>query len=382
MHILPRLCGNNFDEDATKYISKFKPVQLRKKIMKQFDFEDKIPSFWTIQLIGWTIYFAVIYITFLSIAAPENFLNLLFLKGFRALTGFFLTSIFLRPIYRHFGNQLSIFKLIFLVVICTIVLGSAWTAIEAAYNYLTGATFNMPNYLARSPRIALDYAMTLTAWSTSYLGIKNWLAWQKERENTLQANFLADKAQLEVLRYQLNPHFLFNALNSIRASVDEDKTRAKQMITQLSEFLRHTLVSAEKKEIPLFEEIDAVKNYLAIEKIRFEDKLEIEYDIDEKAKDFSVPCLLINPLVENAIKHGLRTSPKPLRIKITAKSADEKFVLEVVNTGSLDKLLDSNGTTIGLKNVRERLEKLFPESSSFELAQKGECVVAQIKIWK
>ena len=350
--------------------------------MKQFSFEDKIPSFWTIQLIGWIVYFAVIYITFLSIAAPENFLNLFYLKGFRALTGFFLTSFFLRPIYRRFGNQLSIFKLVFLVLICAVVLGSTWTAIEAAYNYLTAATFNTTNYLARSPRISLDYAMTLTAWSASYLGIKNWLAWQKERENALQANFLADKAQLEVLRYQLNPHFLFNALNSIRASVDEDKTRAKQMITQLSEFLRHTLVSAEKKEIPLFEEIDAVKNYLAIEKIRFEDKLEIEYDIDDKAKDFSVPCLLINPLVENAIKHGLQTSPKPLKIKIFAKLSEGKLLLEVENTGKLDELHDSNGTKIGLKNVKERLEKLFPEKSSFELAQKGEWVVAQIEIWK
>jgi two-component system, LytTR family, sensor kinase len=348
--------------------------------MKQFDFEDKIPSFWTIQLIGWILYFAVIYITFLSIAAPEMFLNLFYLKGFRALTGFFLTSIFLRPIYRRFGNQLSIFKLVFLVLICAVVLGSAWTAIEAAYNYLTGATFNMPNYLARSPRITLDYSMTLMAWSASYLGIKNWLAWQKERENALQANFLADKAQLEVLRYQLNPHFLFNALNSIRASVDEDKNRAKQMITQLAEFLRHTLVSGEKKEIPLFEEIDAVKNYLAIEKIRFEDKLEIEYDIDEKAKDVSVPCLLINPLVENAIKHGLQTSPKPLRIKISAKFNDGKLILEVGNTGRLDELIDSNGTKIGLKNVRERLEKLFPERSSFELKQDDEVVVARIEI--
>ncbi len=350
--------------------------------MKSLDFRDKLPSFWTIQLVGWIVYFAVIYITFLSIAAPEMFLNLLYLKGFRALTGFFLTSIFLRPIYRYFGNQLSIFKLVILVLVCAVVLGSAWTALEAAYNYVSNSGFNRNNYLARSPRITLDYAMTLTAWSATYLGIKNWLAWQKERENVLQANFLADKAQLEVLRYQLNPHFLFNALNSIRASVDEDKNRAKQMITQLSEFLRHTLASAEKKEILLFEEIDAVKNYLAIEKIRFEDKLEIEYDIDEKANEFLVPCLLLNPLVENAIKHGLLTSPKPLRIKISAKTIEESLFLEVANTGTLDNIHDSNGTKIGLKNVRERLEKLYGEKGVFELKQDGDFVKARIEILK
>jgi two-component system, LytTR family, sensor kinase len=350
--------------------------------MQPSDFKYKLPSFWTIQIVGWIVYLVVIYITFLTIALPENYLNLFYLKAFRALTGFFLTSVFLRQIYRFLGNRLSIVWLILLVLICASVFGYVWTIIEFYYAYLTNPILNLDNYLARSPRIALDYAMTLTAWSASYLGIKNWLAWQKERENALQANFLADKAQLEVLRYQLNPHFLFNALNSIRASVEEDKHRAKQMITQLAEFLRHTLVSAEKKEIPLYEEIDAVKNYLAIEKIRFEDKLEIEYDIDENAKDFCVPCLLINPLVENAIKHGLLTSPKPLRIKITAKLNDEKLFLEVENTGRLDELNNSNGTKIGLKNVRERLEKLYGEKGSFELKQNGDFVIAKIEIWK
>ena len=165
--------------------------------------------------------------------------------------------------------------------------------------------------------------------------IKYWQQWQRERENSLQATILAEKAQLEMLRYQLNPHFLFNALNSIRASVDEDKQRAKQMITQLSEFLRHSLLSGETKEIPLREEFEAVQNYLAIEKIRFEEKLEVEFDVEEKAKDFKVPCFLLNPLVENAIKHGLQTSPKPLKIKVSAKTDDQKLLLEVANSGNL-----------------------------------------------
>lgn len=240
--------------------------------------------------------------------------------------------------------------------------------------------YNFFETLPRIPKVALDYAMTTAGWSGVYFGIKYWQKWQTEQENSLQANFLADKAQLEVLRYQLNPHFLFNALNSIRASVDEDSNRAKQMITQLSEFLRHSLLSAEKKEIPLQEELEAVQNYLAIEKIRFEEKLEIEYEVEDSAKDFKVPCLLLNPLVENAIKHGLQTSPKPLKIKISAKMENEKLILEVANTGKLDNLHNSNGTKIGLKNVCERLEKLYGEKSTFELKQEDELVKARIEI--
>ena len=345
-----------------------------------FNFKDKLPSFWRVQLAGWIVYFVAIYITFLTVAQPANFLNLFFLKGFRAVTGFFLTSIFLRPIYRRFGTRLSIGSLVVLVLICATVFGAAWTAIESVYVYLTNAAFNTNNYLARSPRIALDYAMTLTAWSALYLGVKNWLSWQKERENALQSSALADKAQLEMLRYQLNPHFLFNALNSIRASVDEDSKRAKQMITQLSEFLRYSLLHESAKKIPLRDEIEAVQNYLAIEKIRFEDKLVVEFNIERKAEDFRVPSFLLNPLVENAIKHGLQTKAKPLEIKNSASVTDNKLLLEIANSGKLQN--GANGNGIGLKNVRERLEKLFGDGGKFELKQENGFVRARIEIEK
>ena len=115
-------------------------------------------------------------------------------------------------------------------------------------------------------------------------------------------------------------------------------------------------------------------------KIRFEDKLEIDFELDENALDFKVPCFILNPLVENAIKHGFQTSPKPLQIKISAKDIDSKLILEVLNTGNLEN--SNNGTKIGLKNVRERLEKLFPEKSSFELKENGKFVSAKIEIDK
>ncbi len=348
--------------------------------MQLFDFKEKLPSFWTIQFVGWIVYFVVIYITFLTIALPENYLNLFYLKGFRALTGFFLTSFFLRPLYQRFGNRLSIGWLILLVLICASVFGYAWTGIEFYYAYLTNPILNLNNYLARSPRIALDYATTLIGWSALYLGVKNWLAWQKERENALASSALANKAQLEMLRYQLNPHFLFNALNSIRASVDENAGNAKQMITQLSEFLRYSLLNESAKKIALRDELEAVRNYLAIEKIRFEEKLLVEYEIETVAEDFKVPCFLLNPLVENAIKHGLQTSRTPLQIKLAARVSDHKLFLEVSNSGKLNNNANGNGTKIGLKNVRERLEKLFGDNGKFELKQDGDFVKARIEI--
>lgn len=349
--------------------------------MQPLDVKDKLPSFWTIQLVGWVIYLIVIYITFLSIAQPENFLNLFYLKAFRALTGFFLTSVFLRQIYRVFGNRLSIVSLILLVLFCATLFGCVWTIVEFIYAYLMNPVLKLDNYLARSPRIALDFAMTLTAWSALYLGVKNWIGWQKERENALQANFLADKAQLEVLRYQLNPHFLFNALNSIRASIDEDKQRAKHLVTEFSEFLRYSLTSNEASNIPLREELSAIRNYLAIEKIRFEEKLDVRFEIEPQAEDYQLPSFLIYPLVENAIKYGMNQD-EPMRLHISACAINGKLHIEVANTGHWKSNENGDSLGIGLRNVEQRLAQLFPDRSRFEIAETDGWVRAKIEINK
>lgn len=346
-----------------------------------FDSKNGLPSFWKIQITGWLVYLVAIYITFLTVVPPENYISLFYVKAFRAFTGFCLTCI-LRQIYLRFAANFSIQSIVLLVLGCAVIFGCVWAGIEVGYYLLTSPNFNFAANAVRVPSYALDYAMTLTGWSALYFGIKNWQRWQAERDNTLEAVALANQAQLEMLRYQLNPHFLFNALNSIRASVDEDSARAKQMITQLSEFLRYSLLHESAKKIPLRDEIEAVKNYLAIEKIRFEDKLTVEFDVESAAEDFKVPCFLLNPLVENAVKHGLQTSPKPLKIKISARLDANKLLLEISNTGNLKNGSSRNGGGIGLKNVRERLDKLFGENGKFELHQENGLVKARIEIAK
>lgn len=345
-----------------------------------------LPSFWKIQLIGWFVYLIAIYITFLTVVPPENYLSLFYVKAFRALTGFCLTCV-LRQIYLRFASNFAIQSIVILVVVCAVIFGCAWAAIEIGYYFLTLPKYNFAADANRVPSYALDYAMTLTGWSALYFGIKHWRAWQAERENNvlerenaLAAVSLANQAQLEMLRYQLNPHFLFNALNSIRASVDEDSIRAKGMITQLSKFLRYSLLGNNEKQASLGEEIEAVENYLAIEKIRFEDKLEILFDVEDSARDFPVPCFLLNPLVENAVKHGFKGLSKPLKIRIFARLENAGLLLEVANTGSLENGSQSHGTGIGLKNVRERLEKIFPQKSDFRITEEDGWVRARIEI--
>src|SRR5215204_855677 len=345
--------------------------------MSKIDFNKIYSSFWYLQIGGWLLYMVMIYITFLTVTT--NFLGLFYIKTFRAVVGFLLTLV-LWQIYRRMVNRLSIGSIVLIVLGLSMIFGVVWAFIEEGYVYAVSREYDFYKNLPKIPKVALDYAMTITGWSAIYFGIKYWQKWQTERENALQSVALANKAQLEMLRYQLNPHFLFNALNSIRASVDEDAARAKLMITQLSEFLRYSLLGESEKKIPLGEEIEAVKNYLAIEKIRFEEKLEINFEIERGAEDFRVPCFLLNPLVENAIKHGLQTSAKPLQLKISAAVSGNKLVLEVLNSGKLNSHSNVNGTKIGLKNVRERLEKLFGSGGKFELRQDGDFVRARIEI--
>lgn len=338
---------------------------------------DRFPTFWQVQLAGWALYLLMIYVTFLTVAAPGTLYNLFVIKFIRTVIGFCLTCL-MRGVYRRFGTDLPIQKVVALVLGCSVLFGCAWTLSEMAAASLRSPAFSFAGGLPRIPRNALDYGLTLTAWSALYFGVKYWRQWQAERENALASAALADRAQLEMLRYQINPHFLFNSLNSIRASIDEDADRARRMVTQLSEFLRYALLHHGAAEVALGEEVEAVRNYLAIEKTRFEDKLEIEFDIDEAAGGLPTPSFLLNPLVENAIKHGLKSSARPLRVRVSAKVKGGALLLEVANTGSLSRA--EGGTGVGLRNTRERLEKVYGGRGRLELFEEGGWVRARITL--
>ena len=172
----------------------------------------------------------------------------------------------------------------------------------------------------------------------------------------------ATVARLRMLRYQLNPHFFFNALNTIGALADEDPGRVKTAVRELSGFLRYTLLDEDGTEAALDDEMRAVGHYLAVEKIRFEDDLQVTVDVSPEAGRHPVPAFLVLPLVENAVKHGQRTSPSPLRIRITGRCDEDTLVLEVANTGHWrEERTATPGTDTGLDNVRTRLRTRYPD---------------------
>ncbi len=188
-----------------------------------------------------------------------------------------------------------------------------------------------------------------------------------------------------LLRYQLNPHFMFNVLNSVNALMVENQRNAKRMIIQFSSLLRHTLVASTRQTAPLGDEIDAVEHYLAIEKLRFEERLEAVVNADRATLRLNVPVFLVQPLVENAIKYGMQTTEQALRISVVSRIENDELCIEVINSG---KWIESNDATltkkrstgIGLSNLRKRLEQYYPQSHSMVIGEEQGIVRVRIGI--
>jgi LytS/YehU family sensor histidine kinase len=190
---------------------------------------------------------------------------------------------------------------------------------------------------------------------------------RKQQMDTLQLEALIKELELKTIKAHINPHFIFNSLNSIRALIDENPVRARTAITELSNILRSSM-QADKTETVSFEkELSIVKDYLALENMRFEDRLTVEYEIDEDTLDQQVPPMMLQTLVENAIKHGISKHIKGGVIKIISDYKNHYHELAVQNTGNLNGGLNAEG--FGLSSTQNRLGLLYGDKASFEISQ-------------
>ena len=344
-------------------------------------------NFWIFQFCGWIIYAFIFYIFFFwrTIEKTSDFLGL----SITIVLGLILSSI-MRYIYLRVGYQdRSILQISSLVIIVSIVFSLIWYWADTVLSMFNYGFETVSTYLAtRSFLFYLSsnfyYSVQFISWSALYFFIKFWNEWQIQRERTKKANDLAQSAQLQMLRYQLNPHFLFNSLNSIRALIDEDKKNAKSMITELSEFLRHSLVTKDEAYQPLRNEIDAIRNYCSIQKRRYQDKVHFSFDFDPAVDDYPVPNFLFHPLIENSIKYGMKTSQIPLRVHVKANLENEALRIDVSNTGKwIDAEKDpTDGTGTGLENVYRRLDRVFPNKYNVKIKKENGWVHFSIQINK
>lgn len=212
---------------------------------------------------------------------------------------------------------------------------------------------------------------TMSAWSVLYFSIKYQRVFQQYRESALKSAAIAHEAQLKMLRYQLNPHFLFNTLNAISTLVLEKQTDlANRMVTKLSSFLRYSLDNDPMQKITLAQELKALNLYLDIEKVRFEERLGLKLDIEDGAGRALIPSLLLQPLIENAIKYAIAKVEEGGNLSIAARVFAGDLLIEVSDDGPGVELVNGDipgATGVGLRNTRERLQELYGSNHSFRL---------------
>ena len=204
-------------------------------------------------------------------------------------------------------------------------------------------------------------------WSGIYFMYHYIAKSRKQQMDTLQLEALVKELELKTIKAHINPHFIFNALNGIRALIDENPARARKAVTELSNILRSSLKAEKGETVQFGDELKIDKHYLALENMRFEDRLQIEYDIDEDTLDQQVPPMMLQTLVENAIKHGISKQMKGGMVRIISDFTDQYHELAVQNTGLLNGHSSSKG--FGLSSTQDRLSLLYGEKARFQIRQ-------------
>ncbi len=219
----------------------------------------------------------------------------------------------------------------------------------------------------------------MSLWATIYFAFQFIQRNRRNEIDKLELKSALQEAELAILKNQVNPHFLFNALNNIRSLILSDPEKARKMITHISELLRYSIQFNASEKVPLSQEMEIVKDYLQLESVQFNDRLSYDFQIDEDTLQVKIPPMAIQLLVENAIKHGISQLATGGNIHIAASMKSDHLSIEVTNTGQLQKKGKREG--IGLKNLIERLQILFGQFADLKLENSGQqTVTASLKI--
>jgi signal transduction histidine kinase len=337
-------------------------------------------TFWLAQLGGWGAYGLSTYLTLWASLPPGERGAYLAVKLLRAAAGF-AASLPLLALYRALRRRGAGPAAVLAVAgVACAALGAVWLV---AYRLaIAPAVLTSPPTWGWDvfPRAALDHAFVLATWSGVYFGAVHWQAAQDHARRALEAERVAQEARFHALSAQLNPHFLFNALNSIRALAADDPARARAMVTGLAECLRYSLAHEPARVVTLDEELEAARAYLAVESIRFETRLRASAPTPAPLAAHGLPALLVLPLVENAVKHGERGPDGVLRVDVEARGEPGRLVVVVRNTGRLRAAHGRGGTGLGWRTVRDRLAHLFPGEHRFEVAECDGWVTATLEL--
>jgi len=335
------------------------------------------------QSIGWTGLLAISVWMTVSFPDPDAKWDLatsIAITCILMAEGLLLTH-FLRPIMDHWKwKQLGWRSLIPRIIATAFALSAVWYAL--LYVWIHGV-IGLP-WNSKFP-IALilvtdecSGAMFFSAWLCLYFFYNVFERLNRSEVERFQLMTSVKEAELRALKSQVNPHFIFNSLNSLRALIDEDPERARKAVTHLANLLRYSLQSGQLETVPFEDELGVVNDYLALEQIRHEERLRLRLDIAPEALHLPIPPMLLQTLVENAVKYGISPRPEGGEIAIIARKEGGSLRIQVSNPGEIAEGVRASSTGVGLHNAAERLRLIFGERATLRLRpEKPALVVAE-----
>ncbi|XLZ72472.1 histidine kinase [Massilia sp. SR12] len=326
--------------------------------------------YWLLQGVGWLAVFLVLVLMYLRVLGMPGVLAT---AAWIAASGILLTDLWHRFIKARRWH-LGAVKWRMLAP-PLLVLGPMQALSVAAAIYLFQGQIDWT--FSWAPGAFALWGCVMTGWQIAYMA-----ALALRRANQFEATALrmevqAKDAELRALQAQVNPHFFFNSLNSIRALVYQKPDAASQMIDQLASLMRYALQSGQQHKVPLRKELEAVEAYLAIEKIRFEDRLRARIEVEPGLEQIMVPPMSLQTLVENAVKYGVETSSSGSDILLTARREGDNAVIEIANMGAIRSF--GNSTKVGLANTRKRLALSLGDEASLQLSESSGWVRATLQ---
>lgn len=332
--------------------------------------------YWIFQLFGWSAY-GLFNVLIYRYSSGE--MTALDSAGVWLQTAFYIlsTHIFRWFLKRKRWITFSSLKLVPLLLLSNVVMGVANYLFLLGYAFLVGTLVVSIEFRTINMTLGvLGPAAMYFLWSLIYLTYHYFEQYNK----SLKYEAVLRDTELNYLRSQLNPHFIFNALNSIRALVDENPMRSKEAITQLSGIMRSSLQSNKHKLVSLEEEIQIVRDYLSLESIRFEERLEVKIEMNEHTRYFKIPPMMIQTLVENGIKHGISQRKEGGFIEVKTYLESDFLFIQIRNTG-VYLAGESVDDKYGLSNTHKRLDLLFEGTAGLEISNEKEGVVlTQIRL--
>ncbi len=355
-------------QEEDSYLNKYMPSS--DKVGDKIQRIDRYKLYKTCQVTGWSVY-AVLNLIVLATVDSLTWEKVISTVLLCAI-GLWFTHLYRRQIKRKSWVGLPLKKLIPRILVASLITGT----ILFSLLYISSLIFEIYDPSKFNPSSLLIGTVNLSSviifWSLIYFAFHFFENYKKAEIESLIWENAVKEFELRTLRSQLNPHFMFNALNSIRALIKEDPQKAQTAVTKLSNILRYALKIERAETVPLEEEMQAIEDYLALEKIRFEERLKYEVKVDPKSGRIEIPPMMIQTLVENGIKHGITKRTEGGKISIETTLANSKLFIKIKNTGQIDSEALKLSSGFGINNTKHRLSLIYGEKAQFHISNYNE----------